>query len=204
MRGSGSELALETWSALPDGMQPGASGDFDDDGASDVLIAGAQDAYLALSNGGTGVLPELQPGHAVVGGGDADGDRHADLFVQGPSGVSLLRVVEASVVSVQALPAPDGAAVEGVADFDGNGTHDLAFRTAPNELTLEHAQAPFASWVESAPAGAALVGCRDYDADGTHDRLWRDAEALHVVTSGGTQVVPVDPASTWRLLRDCR
>jgi acyl-CoA dehydrogenase len=53
-------------------------------------------------------------------------------------------------------------------------------------------------------AGAALVGCRDYDADGTSDRLWRDAEALHVVTSGGTQVVPVDPASTWRLLRACR
>jgi hypothetical protein len=204
MRSAGGDLALETWSALPDGTQAGASGDFDGDGASDVMIAGPDDAYLALSNGSTAALPALQPGHAVVGGGDADGDGHADLFVQGPSGASLLKVVGASVVSIQALPAPDGAAVEGVADFDSNGTHDLAFRTAPDALTLEHAQQPFSSWVETAPAGSALVGCRDYDADGSNDRLWRNAEGLTVVTSGGTQAVPVDPASTWRLLRDCR
>ena len=181
----------------PDGAQPGATGDFDGDGASDVYVLASSGAYLALQRR----QRRAAGARAGLRGGGTEATPTAittPTFVQGPSGVSLLRVVGGSVSSIQDVPAPDGAALEGVADFDSNGTHDLGFRTAPDSLTLQRAQAPFASWEESVPAGSALVGCRDYDADGSADRLYRDAEALHVVTSGGTQVVPVDPASTWR------
>lgn len=205
LRAGPGELTLESWASMPDGLLVGATGDFDADAARDVaVLSNGGSSYIALGSGTNVVLPAIEPDHAPVGAGDADGDHVSDLFVQGPAGVSLWRVVDGAVVSTQSLPAPSGAAVEGVGDFDGNGSADLAFRTGPGELTIQHTLEPFESWTEAVPAGAALAGCRDYDGDGALDRLWLEPEALHLVTASGAQTIPLETDSTWRLVRDCK
>ena len=56
----------------------------------------------------------------------------------------------------------------------------------------------------SITCGGALSGCADFDGDGANDRLWLESDALRVVTASGEQVVALDPASPWRLLKSCR
>lgn len=207
LQASTGDLPLASWAPLGDGAQVVTSGDFDGDGATDVVVVDAAGAAsLELANGQGVALPAPDPGTTIVGAGDADGDGTADLLLRDAQGAySIWHIVGGQVQETIALPAPAGAALQGVADFDADHADEVALRTAPDTLLMQRARAPFDTWLETAPAGRDLVGCGDYDGDGIRDRLWADADSLELAAAAGTDtIVSLATESSWHLVPSCQ
>lgn len=168
------------------------TGDFDGDGAAELLVQD-EDAALSVWNIASGAAPEprelaLAPARAetVVGSSDYDGNGIDDLLFQAPLGWLTAWLLdpagEPAVVPLGALPAGD---VLASGDFDGDGVADVARGGAAGgvELLLLGGGLGAPDSVGWLPAGAALdvVGAGDYNGDGRSDFLSKDAAGSLVV-----------------------
>jgi len=163
-------------------------GDFDGDGATDVVWQRADYPWLVMTLGG--VAPEsrlLWPtvlGRASVAGvGDFDGDGRDDLLVRDVDAGELhIWYLEGIAVrgidSVEVDPGPSWR-VAGVADYDGDRQADILWRRAGiarlDVWPMEGSRLRFPLLLgEPAPASLRVLASADLDLDGRADVLLFD------------------------------
>ncbi len=218
--------SMSWWAALltyrP--WRPGARGDFDGDGATDLLIEDAAGAVSVwMMSGATRlqalpVVPAIPSGWHVAAADDFDGDGRADLVLrQASSGALefwLMDGAQSQAVVALTTPIPAGYALAGSGDLTGDGRADLLWidaatgrlavwamgadggpRTEPSyEIDVA---APLPAWPWQFGAIADLTG------DGLLDLAWRNAVSGQVVVwrmgekaerLSGGYVTPAGPA----------
>ena len=201
-------------------------GDFNDDGKADILwqntISG--EVYLWLMNGST-ITSQASPetvapssGWVIQGIGDFNGDGMADILWQNSiSGEVYIWLMNGATMLNQASPetvAPStGWVMQGVGDFDGNGTSDILWQntssgdvyiwlmngtTILNQGDVETV-APSSGWV--------IQGIGDYDGSGRSSILWRNSvngevymwlmNGFSITSQAGVETV--DPSTDWQI-----
>lgn len=163
------------------------AGDFDGDGADDLVWYGGGPDEVAF--GGPGASFTTQALSAPEGqkavAGDYDGDGRDDLVWYGAGPDQLASGRSDRTFAAHALTTPDGAR-PAVGDFNGDGNDDvLWYADGPDLLALGQADDRFVTQPHSAPDGAkVLVG--DLDGDGNDDLVWyRAGTAGDSVQYGG-------------------
>ena len=206
--------------ALGAGEQIPATGDFDGDGASEVLVQDSNSGALSvwsLAPGAAPVVEELgfasAPGQAVAGSLDYDGDDRDDLLFQGTDGALSVWLLDSAGFREQAtLGGAAGGEVLASGDFDGDGVDDVARRDANGGVELLMLGAGFEApaVVAGLASGADLerAGAGDFDGDGRSDLLWRAANGdlvAWLMNPGlAIEVVTVAPDAGWNLIADWR
>lgn len=130
--------------ALPTNWLPAASGDFNGDGRSDIILRtsdGSLVEWLGQANGSfayqSTASTSLPSSWVVEGAGDISGDGRADLILRNSSGVITEWLGSASGVfaPVSANYALDPAyKVAQVGDYNGDGRADIVLRNSAGTL----------------------------------------------------------------------
>ena len=206
-----------------------AVGDFDGDGASDVLLHNStgtpqtQVMFLggnAQFNGAVTAVTAVDPvpvasGFVPVASGDFNGDGKSDILWRKPAStdgdvrVTLMdgaRIVEHSIISGPGA----GYTAYGTGDFDSDGKSDILFTNAGGDAliwTMDGTQQTGTSGIFAKPsAGSVLRGAEDYNRDGTSDLLWQDGAATRVqlvnpnLTAGSLISIANAPGATFTLV----
>jgi hypothetical protein len=177
--------------ALPAGARVVGNGDYDGDGAPDLLgVSGAQ-AFVWLIRGATpigggDVGDPLGANDRIEGSGDFDGDGVSDVLVRrGSQGsVEIWSMAGGSVAASDEIAADPGPAwnVIGSGDYDGDGLCDvLWYSPSQGALLLWRmlARGSFETRSVASPRSAPweAVGAGDYDGNGRSDILWRHPQS---------------------------
>ena len=199
-------------------------GDFNDDGKADILwqntISG--EVYLWLMNGTTiasqGEVQTVAPssGWVIAGVGDFNDDGAADILWQNStSGEVYLWLMNGTTIASQAgvavVPPSSNWAIQGVGDFNDDGSSDILWRngtTGEVNIWLMNGTT-IASQVSSLTVTSDWViqGVGDFNDDGTADILWRNSNSGEVyiwlmneaaIASPG-EVETVTPSSDWQI-----
>jgi hypothetical protein len=197
---------FHTFGSIPAAASYQGSGDFDNDGQTDILFLGptpsglqlvpwkiVENALVATPQG----IGSFDPNHYnIVAISDFDGDHTADILFRSISGADVNGLFEWQIVNNQlaAAPfqvgsAPPGAHVVGIGDFNGDGTTDLLFRfdqvvgtSQPGQLAMwllnAQGQLLVAPNTVGAPIGANwhVDGTGDVNGDGRSDIILRDQD----------------------------
>src|SRR5262245_18525180 len=166
-----------------DGAQLAGVADFDADGHGDLLwvSTAAELAYTpgADLRGSDPVslvdLGTLSAGERVVGAGDFDGDRHGDVLVAAGDAIHARLTAPGEPVVVDLGDSAE-AALAGIADFDGNGSDDIAWRTDAGKLvvwTMDEGRAT-ASVEVALAADFGVIAIGDFDGDDRAEVAARD------------------------------
>lgn len=166
------------------GSQLAGVADFDADGQGDLLWVSAtsQLAYMpgsVLRGSGPVSLVELgtlSAGEQVVGAGDFDGDGYGDVLIDRQGAIVARLTRPAGAVEVVNLGSSAGAAFAGTADFDANGSHDIAWRT-PEALVLwlmEGGRASASVELDLLASVFDVIGIGDFDGNGAAEVATRN------------------------------
>jgi hypothetical protein len=181
------------WTAL-------TTGDFNGDGASDVLLSnGSGGLEIAFFNGTVGSAigtvdsvqsVALPAGFSAVSSGDFNGDGFSDILLRDGAGniqVDLMR--GSSVESSAVLPAGAALTPIGTGDFNGDGKSDVLFSNAVGKAVIwtmdgTNKTGAFAA-VAKPNAGSTLLGAADMNNDGISDLLWQNGSNVYVSLEDG-------------------
>jgi hypothetical protein len=195
---------------------PGVARDFTGDGTADLVVQNGSSVKIWKMQGGQVVtelaLPAAPSGSRVVGTGDYDGNRVADLLWEDTQTSALtLWLVNAGAVSAtkaldrSSLPSIEEWHVGGSADFDGDGSDDL--------LLFSRVKGEAEVWTFSSGAVATrtrLAGHKgawsvavvdDTDGDGKAEIVWIDEFNRELELRDPGAAAPVDLGalqSGWR------
>jgi FG-GAP-like repeat len=192
-------------------------GDFNHDGASDILWRNANGAtaiwYMngssissnsSLLSGGAAVDPD--PSWSVAGIGDFNGDGTADILWRNVSGATVLWTVNGTNITSSASLTSGGVAVNpdpswsvaGIGDFNADHITDVLWRNASgsviewlmNGSAIVGSGALTSNGVAVSPdASWHIVEVGDFSGDGRSDVLWRNNSGLVVEwLMNGTQI----------------
>ena len=201
-------------------------GDFNGDGKADILWQNSinGEVYIWFMNGSTiasqaGVkyVPSSS-GWVIKGIGDFNGDGMADILWQNSSsGEVYLWLMNGSTITSQAaieyVPSSTGWVIQGIGDFDGNGTSDILWQnsttgevyiwlmsgtTILNQASPETV-APSTNWV--------IQSVGDYDASGRASILWRNSSSgeVYMWLMDGTTITSqadletIAPSTGWQI-----
>ena len=194
-----------------DGWSVAGFGDFDADGAVDLLWT-AEDgalAYSTLDAADTGLvaLGVLEADESVVAVGDLDGDGAGDLVVKAGDGSHAAWTFEPEGVAIQTLDQPDAASsLAASGDFDGDATTDLLWQAADGSLHADFfAGGEVDAILVVSNGGDTVLGAGDFTGDGVDDVLIRDASGRLGVLAMGDRAQsaalsgPVDAGSDWNV-----
>jgi hypothetical protein len=175
------DAALQTtrlFAPPAEGAQLAAVADFDADGQGDLLWvdASSQLAYTpgsALRSTAADPIPPVAFGalaadERVIGAGDFDGDGDGDLLIASGDAIRVRLSLPGTAPAIVELGTASQAVLTGVADFDGNGSEDIAWRASTGALVLWLLdRGNLAASVEVALAGSLEpLGVGDFDGDG--------------------------------------
>ena len=201
-------------------------GDFNGDGKADILwqntISG--EVYIWFMNGSTiasqaavGIVPS-STGWVIKGVGDFNGDGMADILWQNTnSGEVYLWLMNGSTIisqaGVESVPSSSGWVIQGVGDFNGDGTSDILWRNSNsgevyiwlmNGTTIAgqaspETVAPSSGWV--------IQGVGDYDGSGRAGILWRNSSSGEVymwlmneaAIESQAEVETIAPSADWQI-----
>ena len=179
------ELVTKRLFARPyDGAQLAGMADFDADGQGDLLWVGVA-AQLGFTSGGAlrdGADPvqlvdlgALATDDQVLGAGDFDGDGDGDVLVATGDAVRARLIAPDAAPAVNELGTASQAVLAGIADFDGNGSEDIAWRASTGALVLWMMDAgSLSATVEVAlESGYLPLGAGDFDGDGAAEIVLR-------------------------------
>jgi len=150
--------------------------DFDADGQDDLLWVGA-DGQLGYTPGSAlrntdaisvVAMGALAAGERVLGAGDLDGDGDGDVLVANGDAVRGRLTAASGVPAWVDLGSAGQATFAGIADFDANGSADVAWRSNTGSLVIwliDRAQ-PIASVEVPLAPDLTVLGIGDFDADG--------------------------------------
>ena len=196
------------------------TGDFNGDGASDILLfnTSSHSAEIAYMNKGYGEaigqvdsIVAIGSG-SIVGVGDFNGDGKSDILLQSGSGGTVrVSLNNDSALSVINVGAGTGFDAIGTGDFDGDGKSDIVLRnttTGDAQIWLMDGATRVGSPIDvTAPAGYTLLGAEDVDANGYSDLLWQNhttgaVEATEFMAglANTTVAIGVSPGSTFTLI----
>jgi hypothetical protein len=183
------------------------AGDFDGDGAGDVLVANgdAVTAHLAPTSGAPAIAELGSSGSATLAAiADFDGNGSDDVAWRSATGVSIwLTNGSGAAASVDVALAAD-AAVIGAGDFDGNGSAELAVRTGVGDVLVLHPLAATPQLDATDFANALIwqpVAAGDLDGDGADELVLAMAGAIRIAAFPGGDVLALDFDSTWQLVQ---
>lgn len=217
----GSQPALDLLDVGRLGADDGVrgSGDFDGDGAAELLVADTASGGLSLWSldaGGDAAVLELgfapAAGEAVAGDRDYDGDGVDDVLLEGEDGLLSAWLLGADGVRAFAtLGADAGGEVLASGDFDGDGVSDVARRSLDGGVELLLLGGGLDQPVAVAGLGGATLeraGTGDLDGDGRSDLLWHDANGDLVVwffdPGAAIDALSVSLDAGWSLVADWR
>lgn len=182
---NGSAVTGTFTSAITAGYYPAAVGDFNGDGAVDILWTSTNDdLYIWFGKVGTsgfnakyaGTYPT---GWAIFGAGDINGDGKADVLWINQSTNQVAYWLMSGVSRIGSYVASYASDYYPVAtgDFDGDGLVDIMWSSAKNDLYIWRGNARKSTgfspkYVTTFPAGWSIVGRGDIDGDGRDDLVW--------------------------------
>src|SRR4029453_15388101 len=123
-----------------------------------------------------GSLGTLSAGEQVVGAGDFDGDGYGDVLVAAAGVIHARLTVPGSAPTIADLGDSAQAALAGIADFDANGSDDIAWRASTGALVLwmmDGGRAT-ASVEVALSIDSDVIGIGDFDGDGPAEVATRD------------------------------
>jgi hypothetical protein len=205
---AGANSASKVLSTAPGlGWNAIATGDFDGDGASDVLLQNgpggqAEIMFLAGNAQNSGTVTATTnvttpAGWNVVSSGDFNGDGKSDILWQDLASanhdVQISLMDGANTTASATLTGPGaGFTAIGTGDFNGDGKSDILFSDAAGNAlvwTMDGTeQTGSAGFAKPAGNGWTLRGATDFDRDGTSDLVWQKG--------GNTDVQLVNPNLT--------
>ena len=196
------------------------SGDFDGDGAAEVLVQDAGTGAFSLWSLAAGAAPGIVDlgfapgaGQTVAGTRDYDGDGDDDILFHGEDGgLTAWLLGAAGVEAIGAIGAAPGGEVLASGDFDGDGFADVARRDASGavELLLLGGGLDAPAVLPGLTAGSALepAGAGDFDGDGRSDLLWLDPAGAIVIwfmdPGLAIEALTVSSEAGWNLIPDWR
>ena len=173
-----SELVTTRLFARPEeGAQLAGVADFDADGHDDLLWVGAT-AQLGYTSGSAlrssaDPVPLVDLGalgadERVLAAGDFDGDGDGDVLVASGDAVRVRLTSPGAPPAVTELGTASGAALAGIADFDGNGSEDVAWRASTGALVIWLLDGGNLTATVEVALGSGLdpIGAGDFDGDG--------------------------------------
>ena len=175
------------------------AGDFDGDGASDVLLqqgSGGPVKIMFLAGGGaSGAVGTVlgtsaniaSPGANwnAIASGDFNGDGKSDILWQN-SVTQNFEVWEMNGANILAQSASIGAVgltAIGTGDFNGDGDSDIVFRDPAGDAVIATMSGTIVGPVlptVTAPVGFTLMGAEDVDGNGYSDLLWQNSATGNV------------------------
>lgn len=156
-------------------------GDFDGDGNLDLAVSGQQ-LKLFFGNGG-GYFTEAQAintAYEPLAAGDLDGDGKDELIVNGNGGLQIRRGSGAIEPLGPRQLQPLAAAI---ADFDRDGTPDVAVQMADDRIHLFFTGGRTSSFF--IPTAAGVLTAADTDRDGADDLIVQSGVGIGILRNDG-------------------
>jgi len=181
-----------------------ATGDFNGDGYSDILLKNETGSLYVMQGNSDGTLASpvriykesYSPAtYSVVGTGDFNGDGTTDILLKNATG-SLYVMHEnsdgtvSSPARIYKQSSPATYSVVGTGDFDGDGTTDILLENSTGSLFVMQGNSdgtvdlPACIYTESTPATYSVVETADFNGDGTTDILLKNAAGSLYVMQG--------------------
>ena len=200
------------------------TGDFNADGAADILFqnANGQAAIWEMNGtniiGGGAVSPNPGPGWTAVGTGDFNGDGRSDILWQNASSgqtaiweMNGTSIIGGGTLGINAGP---GWKAVGTGDFNGDGHSDILFQNAGNgqaAIWEMNGTSVIGGGTVSAIPGNAwhAIGTSDFNGDGHSDILWQNTSGQAAIWEmngttqipGGSQILAANPGPSWHAVR---
>ena len=171
-----------------------ATGDFNGDGTSDILLQNGANAKIMFTTGTTGTTgvlastsaPFAAPvGYTAVSSGDFDGDGKSDILWSNGTSVEFTTMNGAAITSNSGAIADGGMTVVGTGDFNGDGKSDILFQNASGQAVVwtMNGSSIATTSTFNAPTAAgtwSVAGAEDLDGNGASDIIWHDSVAGNV------------------------
>jgi hypothetical protein len=141
------------------------------------------DGDVATTENALGVVPL---NWQIVGSGDFDGDRDADILWRHDGGLPVIwEMQDGAFVTNHNLPdVPNSYQVAGTGDFDGDGDADILWRHdggLPVIWEMQDGTYVTNHNLPDVPNSYQVAGTGDFDGDGDADILWRHDGGLPVI-----------------------
>jgi hypothetical protein len=232
LNGAGQIVGTTAFGSLSSGVNANGSflnvGDYNGDGKVDILTRAANGMVSTwLTNFGANgytnpsinQLGPMDSSWSVIGGGDFDGDKRADILWQKSDGTILIWQMNANggiaAISNLGVLNPATWTLSGVADYNGDGKADILLRNANgavydwlmNGATIVGSNS-LGTMTSSAIAVPTMLpdgprpASSDFDSNGRSDILWEKSDGTVVVWrtdstgafSSTTSLMSVNPA----------
>jgi hypothetical protein len=199
------------------------TGDFNDDGHSDILWqnANGQAAIWEMNGtnliGGGAVSPNPGPSWKAVGTGDFNGDGHSDILWQNADGQAAIWEMNGNSLiggGALGLNAGPGWKAIGTGDFNDDGHSDILFQNTNNGQAaiweMNGSNVIGGGAVSSVPGPSwHAIGTGDFNGDGFSDIQWQNDNGQAAIwemngvnqIAGGSQLVGPNPGSSWHEVR---
>ena len=216
------------------GPNPGPSwtaigtGDFNDDGHSDILWQNTDGQAAIWEMNGTNQIaggsalvgPNPGPSWKAIGTGDFNGDGHSDILWQNTNGQAAIWELNGTnqIAGGSALvgpnPGPSWKAI-GTGDFNDDGHSDILWQNTDGqaaiwELNGTNQIAGGSQLVGPNPGPSwTAIGTADYNGDGHSDILWQNKSGQAAVwemngthqIAGGSALVGPNPGPSWLAIK---
>ena len=180
---------------------PAASGDYDDDGRSDVFWRNGSTGANTIWKSGNASTRQSTVGVTnqhwkVVANGDFNGDGRSDVFWRNDATGNNVIWKSGNAATPQAVASVANLhwQVVGTGDFDGDGTSDVFWRndtTGANAIWKSGNAATPQAVVAVTNLDWEVVGIGDFDGDGRSDLFWRNTSTgANVIWRSGSAATP--------------
>jgi Ca2+-binding RTX toxin-like protein len=180
------------------------TGDFNGDGASDVLLQNGTNTEIMFLSGDaltTGTVLSTQAvttpaGFTAVSGGDFNGDGRSDILWQNTASANhdvAVSLMDGATTTASATLTGPGATFTaiGTGDFNADGQSDILFQdsaTGNAQIWTMNGTAHVGTFSINKPAGLGwtLRGAEDYNRDGVSDLIWQKGGTTDVQLMNNT------------------